>query len=332
MAYCKLDHRQEELETMFFVFLGLTVALFLHIILGADKYYRIKLKSTKCYIYVYGKKGYGSASHDIIFIQDDTEAHIETTTTCLGEEGFVSPNWSRLNVFLYCLNGDNNKWYYLSPTSDEPQFLGKKLTADEYGTVFLAGITEDGKQDLRVLHRDGIKYIVADSSVLGNAYVSRTAEKDICYMGTKTKKPGEVPENYLIIRNDGKYQIYGLFSWWVDYPQCWKISVPFIIFQEVKDRVVLINEVGEYKELCRKLPATRWINNIIPELTEDYDGSGSVGGIVWQFDENTNKLNKLYEGHFRALGFSDGSIIGDNWEYTPNSDDGVEYEFEVSNK
>lgn len=331
-AFCNLENRQEEFVTMFFMFLVLTIALFLHIILGADKYYRIKLKTTKCYIYVYGKKGYGSSSHDIIFIQDGTEARVQTAVTSLHEDGFQSPNWEKLNAFLYCPNGDNNKWYYLSSVSDEPQFLGKKLVADEYGTIFLSGITEDGKQNLHVLHRNGIRHITADSVVIGNAYVPREAEKNTCYVGTKTRKPGEIPENYLIVKNDGKYQVYGVFNWWADYPQCWQIDVPAIIFQEVKDRVVLVNEGGEYRELCRKIPATRWINDVIPELTKDYDDRGAIGGIVWQFDEKTNSLTKLYEGYFRALGFSDGSIIGDDWEYSPDYDDGVEYEYEVKNK
>lgn len=323
LQYEKDYGRQDELITMFYTFLLFAVGLFLHTILGADKFCRIKLKTTKCYVYVYEQAGYNSTFQDIIFIQDDTEARVRTTSTCLREDGYQETNWEALHTFLYCPDGNNNKWYYLSATSDEPQFLGKKLMAGEDTPLFLAGITKDGKQDLCVLHKNGIKHIYADSSVIGNAYVPKKAEKNISYVHTQVKAKGDVPENYLITENDGKYEVYGLFYIWSDYPQCWEINVPAIIFQDVKDRVVLVCEDGVYKQLCRKLPATRWINDVIPELTEKYD---RAGGIVWQFDEETNTLNKLYEGRYHALGFSDGSIVGDDWEYTPDSGEGIEYE------
>lgn len=331
VGYVYLQHdgdykRQEELVTMFWFFMLLAAGVLLHTILGADKYCRIKLKTTKCYIYIYRQAGYDSTFQDIIFIQDDTEAHVRTTLTCLREDGYHETSWSASHGFMYCPDGDNNKWYYLSAASDEAQFLGKKLIAGNGTTVFLAGITKDGKQNLCVLHKNGINHIYADSSVVGNAYVPPEAKKNISYVCAPAKMKGDVPDNYLIVENDGKYEVYGLFYLWSDYPQCWKINVPSIIFQEVKDRVVLINEDGMYKLLCRKVPATRWINDVIPELTDEY---GRIGGVVWWFDEKTNTIQWLYRGFFRALGFADGSIVGDGWEYAPNRTEGMEYKVKV---
>jgi len=297
------------------------IYVILETICAADEYYKIKLRTTVCRIYIYGNSERGCSEQDIIFKQDDTEARICTHRTSLKEKGYKFYHWG---MFMYCLDGDNSKWYYFNQNSDEPQFLGKKLSPGRC-FVFLSNVNEDGKLDLSVLNNQWIIHLEADSYVLNNAYVPPQARQNIKY-GSDTGAPAKVPNDYLILKTNGKYSVYGLYSLRTQLPQCLQLSVPSIIFQEVKDRVILCSRNMEYEEICRKLPATRYINNVIAELTDDFLESGCIGGVVWQFDEKTKSLQKLYEGNFRALGFSDGSIIGDNgWEYTPQDDNGFEY-------
>lgn len=294
-------------------------------VLGADESYCIRLQDRKCNIYVYNRHGADSSIQDIIFRQEDSEAHVWTKRTSLGEKGYRFCKWDDFSAFMYCINGNNNQWFYLSASSNEAQFLGKKLTFDVPDGIFLSEVTTDKKLDLCVLHEKSVKHIYADSFVLGNAYVPPNSEDNICAKEDGFWVSVDAPEDYLIVKNNGAYEVYGLADTWVNTPKCQRLNVPVIIFQEAEYRVILQGINGEYKELYRMLPATRWVNNVIAERDEKYHGKAITGGTVWEFDENTLKLKKLYQGAYRALGFADGSIIGDGWEYTPENDNGREW-------
>lgn len=307
----------------------LSVILFLYLILdtviGADEHHEIKLKSTYCNIYVYNRDGRNSIWQDVIFVQDDTVAHIATKNTVLKEKGYHFYD----NAFRYCVDGDNNKWNYLNELSDEPQFLGKKVA---YGkrNVFLNEIKKDGTLVLCVLSARTVMYLSVDRFILGNAYVPPLAREDILYRSLSWHQIEEPVDEYLIVQRNGEYKVYGLYFYYSETPKCLELSVSSIIFQDAAYRVILIRENDGYKQLCRKFTATRWIDCVIAELTDKYDGISYIGGIVWKFDEESKQLYKLYEGRYHALGFADGSIIGDNWEYTPDSDEGMEVVHDVA--
>ena len=299
-----------------------SVYAMLKTLLGADESFCIQLQTMKCCIYVYNRHGPTSDVQDIIFRQGDTEAHVETKSTSLKEKGYRFREWKDFKAFMYCLNGNNKEWFYLSPYSNEPQFLGEKVNGGIGNSVFLTSTSENKKLDVCVLDNKSTLHIQADSFVIGMAYVPPFAQKHV--MAAGSKMPDKLPEEYLIVKDNGKYQVYGIEDIWADYPQCRKLNVPTIIFQEKRDRVILQEKNGEYKELYRMIPATRWINEVIAELSVSYDGSGSIGGTVWKFDEQTGQLQKLYEGVFHGLGFADGHIIGDDWTYAPTTGKGYE--------
>ena len=145
--------------------------------------------------------------------------------------------------------------------------------------------------------------------------------------GSHIKPIENLPEEYLIVKKGDQFVVYGLSNTWTKKPKCLKIDVSAIIFQYINKRVVLVKENNKYRVLCSKLVATRWLNDVIAELSDSNDGSWTIGGTVWRFNEETNQLEKLYEGRYWALGFDDGSIIGDNFKYTP--EDGFEHDLEV---
>ena len=323
-SYGSMPEDLERFQVIFWMSFIFFLYAFMDTILGADKHRQIRLKTTYCTIYVYNRNGRNSVWQDVIFIQDDTEAHIATKSTILKEQGC----YFYKDAFQYCVDGDNNKWYYLSKDSDEPQFLGKKIS---YGkcTVFLGDQKNDGTLDLCILHNQKVLHLSADSFVYGNIYVPPMARKNIMYRYIAKQTLRITVDEYLIVKKNGKYHVYGLKCYFSEIPTCIELNVPAVIFQEVKDRVILVYNGSDYKELYRNLSATRWIDNVIAELSDKYSDAGGVGGVVWKFDEETKQLEKIYEGRYRALGFSDGSIVGDGWEYTPDPDEG-EQVFEVA--
>jgi len=314
----------EIMWTIFEIGIVLLLYVVLKTVLSADESYSIKLKTKRCHIYIYNKYGSNSNVKEIIFHEKDSEARVCTQETSLQEKGYRFCKWQDFSAFMYCVNGDNNEWFYLSPNSDSPQYLGKKLTYNVPDSVFLAGFTKEQKLDLRVLNDQSVMHICADSFVLGNAYVPPKSREEIRYEIDNEWYSADIPEDYLIVKNDGSYLVYGVSDTWVSSPKCQKISVRAIIFQEVRDRVVIAGVRGKYEELYRMLPATRWVNDVIAEL-KDEPCMGIVGGTVWKFNEDTLQMEKLYEGVYRALGFADGSIVGNDWQYTPELDEGCEY-------
>lgn len=315
----------ERFQTLAWISVIFLLYFFWDTVLGADKHQEIKLKSTYCNIYVYNRGGYNSIWQDIIFVQDDTIAHIATKSTILKEPGYHFYD----NAFRYCAEGNNNKWYYLNEVSDEPQLLGKKIAFGRRN-VFLNEIKDDGTVVLCILNGKSLMYLSVDHFILGNAYVPPMAREDILYRSLSWHQIEEPVDEYLIVERNGEYKTYGLYFYYSETPTCLELSVSSIIFQDAKDRVILIRENDGYKLLCRKFSATRWIDCVIAELTEKFDNMGCIGGIVWRFDEETKQLQKLYEGRYHALGFADGSIVGDGWEYMPDSDEGMEVELVVA--
>lgn len=302
------------------LFLG--ICDILKIVLGADKCYKLKLQSQVCHIYVYRRND--SDQEDIFILQDNTETYVKVKEMPWGESGYRYCHWSEFSSFMFCPS-NGNVWFYLSPISDEPQVLGRKIHYGIGDTIFLNSIDNNGKSNLCILHELGVRHIKASRFVIAEAYVPPKARKKMkCEIDAHFVPIEVVPENYLIVEDNEKYQVWGISSDWTNKPYCRKISVPVIIYQDMNDRVILIEKEDTYQPLCRKVAATRWVNDVIAELSDLYDGTGHIGGIVWQLDEDTMQLIKLYEGVYHAIGFADGSIIGDNWEYTPK--EGFEYE------
>ena len=305
-------------EVFLIVFLSLLIYKLIDIVLGADEFYHISLKTKSCSIYVYRHDLTWITKFDIFFVEKDQIAHIETMYTCLEERGFCYKKWKDFETFMYCPDGNNNHWYCLNAHSDKHQLLGKKMYYGIGDTVFLLGIDDKGKQDLRIWHNNTLIKLKADCSVMG-AYVPPIAAKNIKKQTEDNVWiPANAPDEYLIIENDGKHSVYGIYDNGETSPECWPLSINAIIYEYLFDRVVLVsNKEGEYDVLCRKKSITRVVNDVITELTDTFRGRGNIGGIVWRFDEEDNSMHKLYEGSFRAIGFADGSVVGDGWEYTP---------------
>ena len=188
-------------------------------------------------------------------------------------------------------------YYYLSPAYEEPVPLGKRKTKTSFVT--------DDPSKIKILDNNSILTLQASFATWGNVYIPPVAKLSLGRSKT--------PQEYLVIRTEKRYSVYGLYE---NRPACISLHIPVVIFKEAGQDVLLLGDENGYHEIYRtQMSVKRSINNVFVELD---DKSKDIRGSVKKFNEETKEFEQLYEGRFYAIDFESGAIRGENgYEYTP---------------
>ncbi len=281
----------------------------LSVILCADDCFSVQMGKNKGKVYVYKIENKYRPSYYEILIKAG------------GREFLVFANQYKKNIyseskaaFIYCssINNEKGTWVLINKNSDDIQELGQSV--GEY--VFISpNQHETGKIVLNVLQEDGYTEISADRYTCKNILVPQESEIESVYNGKIVQVP--IPNEYLIVKNDDKYQVWGIYCDEKNNPRCYALSVSSIIFHEGKDTVILLGKHFEYTELYRGQSLGRKSTTLISEV---YDKKGYKGvyGTVRRFNPQNKTLEELYTGPIFGILFDDGEIIGENGEvFTP---------------
>lgn len=262
----------------------------------ADEYFEIKANNKSLHkIYLY--------NHGLYFSSDKIEMTI--ISKLFGEEYITKEKitedycfWHGSSSFLFCMN---DTYYYLSPSFQNPEILGKKKTE----TSFFSEATK-----VNILDGINIFSSQADCFIYDKAFVPPVAVNEIKAHGRKAR----IPDKYLIAKTGTNYTIYGLYE---DYPRVLLLQIPIIIFKDMGQDVVLVwEEKSGYREIFRtQASVKRSLSNVFVELTD----KPKISGIIRRLNEQTMQIETLYEGRFYAIDFDSGSVTGENgFEYNPS--------------
>lgn len=272
-------------------------------ILSADDCFSVQMGKNKGKVYVYKIENKYRPSFYEILIKAG------------GREFLVFANQYKKNIyseskaaFIYSNVCDNGSeiWALINKNSDDIQELGQSV--GEY--VFISpNQHKTGKIVLNVLQEDGYTEISADRYICKNILVPQESEIESVYNGKIVQVP--IPNEYLIVKNDDKYQVWGIYCDEKNNPRSYALSVSSIIFHEGKDTVILLGKHFEYTELYRGQSVGRKSTTLISEV---YDKKGYKGvyGTVRRFNPQNKTLEELYTGPIFGILFDEGEIIGEN--------------------
>lgn len=304
MAIPLPDKELEVLLSWLISFCG--ICFFVHclsMVLRADDYFKVQMGNKQCWVYVYRvTHKYRPSTYEILLRTKDAEYLV-----------FASQYKRKIysgshNAFIYCLadNDENGTWMLINKYSHDIQKLGQKVGKH----VFLSPKNQEGKKIiLNVLQDDGYTEICADRYICENICVPQEDEMEVIYKGEIVE--AAVPNEYLIIKDDNKYQVWGIYSSEKNNPRCYALSVPSIIFHEGKDTVILLGKHFEYTTLYRGNSLGRKSTTLISEVY-DKEGCRGVYGTVYRFNPKTQTLDQLYDGAILGIHFDDGEINGEN--------------------
>ena len=287
---------------MMFVCGILFLLLGLSEILSADDYFSVQMGKNKGKVYVYKIENKYRPSYYEILIKAG------------GREFLVFANQYKKNIyseskaaFIYSNVCDNGSeiWMLINKNSDDIQELGQSV--GEY--VFLSPKNQErNKTILNILQDNGYTEISADRYACENILVPQENEIESVYNGKIVQIP--IPNEYLRVKNDDKYQVWGIYCDEKNNPRCYALSVSSIIFHEGKDTVILLGKHFEYTELYRGQSLGRKSTTLISEV---YDKKGYKGvyGTVRRFNPQNKTLEELYTGPIFGILFDDGEIIGE---------------------
>ena len=288
----------EAMEWLYWISCALLAVSIVQSICGADKYYEIKSgKKIIRKIYLYTPGHFSSKKFITMII---CGKNYETFEKLLPHH-YDFYEWKDFTSFLFEIDGNS---YYCSPVS-AVQPLGHSM-----GTIAFANQEQPNK--MIVLDDHGTTTLEADAFFVNGAYIPPLASKQIYNEVTDEKL--DKPQDYLIAKRGKKYTVYGLY--YLDFPACRELKVPYIIFKEGDQEVILqwIDEYG-YREIFRtRNSVKRAVSDVFVELSYQH----GIGGTIRKFNEITQKLELLYKGYFHAIDFDSGAVIGDNgYEYIP---------------
>ena len=272
-------------------------------VLCADDYFSVQMGNKKCKVYVYQiEHKYRPCSYEILLKIKDT-AYIVSASQ-YNRRLYAGSQ----NAFIYCVKNDDGAetWMLVNKDSNEAQELGQRI--GDY--IFISpNQHEKGKVVLNILQDNGYTEISADRYTCENICVPQEDEMEVIYKGEIVE--AAVPNEYLIIKNDDKYQIWGIYGDEKHNPSCYALSVSSIIFHEGNDTVILLGQSFEYTELYRGFSLGRKSTTLICEVY-DKEGFSGVYGTVYRFNPKTKALDKLYDGAILGIHFDDGEINGED--------------------
>ena len=304
MAIPQPDKELEFLLSWLILFCG--ICFFVHclsMVLRADDYFKVQMGNKQCWVYVYRvTHKYRPCTYEILLRTKDAEYLV-----------FASQYNRKIysgskNAFIYCVKSDDGAetWMLVNKDSDNAQELGQRV--GDY--IFISpNQHEKGKVVLNVLQDDGYTEICADRYTCENILVPAEEESEVVYNGEIVQ--AAIPAEYLIIKNDDKYQVWGIYCKEKSNPSCYALSVSSVIFHEGNDTVILLGQHFEYTELYRGFSLSRKSTTLISEVY-DKEGYKGVYGTVHRFNPKTKTLDKLYEGAIFGVLFEDGEIYGEN--------------------
>ena len=279
------------------------ILLGLGLVLRADDYFSVLMGNKKCKVYVYQiEHKYSLCTYEILLKTKDAEFRVLTS-----QYNRMIYSGSQ-NAFIYCAeSADGAKaWMLVNKDSDEAQELGQRV--GDY--IFVSpNQHEKGKVVLNILQDDGYTEISADRYICENILVPQENEIESVYNGKIVQV--STPNEYLIIKNDDKYQVWGIYGDEKHNPSCYALSVSSVIFHEGNDTVILLGQHFEYKELYRGFSLGRKSTTLISEVYNK-EGFKGVYGTILRFNPKTKTLEKLYDGAIFGIIFEDGEIYGEN--------------------
>lgn len=282
------------------LFLAILVIVVLMTIGCADKYYEIKSeKKVIRRIYLYYPDFF--LFNSLTMVIRDREGIIRKVIEPWDCDFYEGDNASS---FRFQINGDH---YYCSPVA-RMELLGHcQLSATVFADPKHAGY-------VTVLNDHGTTTMDANAFFVSNVYVPPLAAKDI--RDLLTNEQLDEPRDYMIAKRESKYTVYGLYYGYRQMPICKELVIPFVIYKEGNQDVILewVEDEG-YKELLR-IPNSvkRSVSDVFVNLTVH---SNSATGKVTKFNERTKKLELLYQGPFYAIDFDSGAVVGDDFDYNP---------------
>jgi hypothetical protein len=210
------------------------------------------------------------------------------------------------SALLYELS-ENKQWYYLTGKSKQPCRLGNKV-----GNTIFEIPQKGGKKELRVLFEDTYTTFCVDAYNCKNIYVSPFYSDKIMQVNRfdifgKWLGPTTIPEQYLVIRNNGLYDVFGLYYKQEYGPSWMELAIPVVLLKDGANHVVLKYQQERYQKIYDEQSVVSVVCDIVAQFTNDY----RVGGIVWKLNPEKAELEKIYEGNFRGIDF-DGTITGEN--------------------
>lgn len=262
----------------------------------ADEYLEIKTNSKslhKIYLYNHGLYFSSNEIEMVIISKFLTEKYIIKEK--ITEDYYF---WNEANSFLFCIN---DTYYYLSPSLQNPELLGKRRTQ----TCFFS---EAGK--VKVLGGANILSLQADYFIFGTAFIPSIAINHIRAYGHKAR----IPDKYLIVKTRKNYTVYGLYE---KIPRILSLQIPVIIFKEMGEDVVLAwkESIGYHEVFRTQASVKHSLNTTFVELTDKVQ----ICGIVRRLNEQTMQIEPVYEGRFYTFDFDSGTITGENgFEYNPS--------------
>lgn len=305
IVYMAIPHPDKELEILLLWLISFCgICFFVHclsMVLRADDYFSVQMGNQKCKVYVYCiAHKYRPCSYKIFLKTKDAEFMVFATSY---NKSVYSGSQ---NAFIYSVKSDDGAemWMLVNKGSDDAQELGRRV--GDY--IFISSNQhEQGKVVLNILQDDGYTEISADRYTCENILVPAEEETEVVYNGEIVE--ADIPDEYLIIKNDDKYQIWGIYSEEKSNPYCYALSVSSVIFHEGQDTVILLGQHFEYTELYRGFSLGRESTTLISEVYNK-EGFKGVYGTIRRFNPKTKTLDKLYDGAIFGVLFEDGEIIG----------------------
>ena len=266
-------------------------------------YYNKKLAN--CYIY----KNKKNKRYLLKIIQNNNvivEKYIDDYKTTKSKDGTVSLLYSCYPMKNWLLIHENG-------FTD----LGKKIQEN----VFLMPqyATPITKARICILYKDSFWSTYVDYFVSGSELYIPQGVKPKIHPTTnhliKDEKPiqNKTPNDYLLIKNDGKYCFIGLYLKEMLFQE---LILDSCIFNEGLDTIILSynDHQNDYFILHKKqAESIHFDENTIIEKSNDYE----IGGKVLMFNESTNVLVNIYEGPFFCFDSSLCHIIGNDNNYHP---------------
>ena len=142
------------------------------------------------------------------------------------------------SALLYELS-ENKQWYYLTGKSKKPFYLGNRV-----GNTIFETLKKGGKKELRILCEDTYTTFCVDAYNCKNIYVSPFYSDKIMQVNRsdiieKWLGPTTIPEQYLVIRNNGLYDVFGLYYKQEYGPSWMELAIPVVLLKDGANHVVL---------------------------------------------------------------------------------------------
>ena len=172
-------------------------------VLRADDYFSVLMGNKKCKVYVCQiEHKYSPCTYEILLRTKDAEFMVIAAAY---DRKIYSGSQ---NAFIYCVKSDDGAetWMLVNKDSDDAQVLGQRVG---YYIFVSPNQHEKDKVVLNILQDDGYTEISADRYTCENILVPQENEIESVYNGKIVQV--STPNEYLIIKNEDKYQVWGIY-------------------------------------------------------------------------------------------------------------------------